>query len=151
MNLLWWPMIRISFYRITLRFTNKRSWAISGKTFEKARVDQIINSPSKNWLHRQRDDKYLYQADNLTFKALFKFSNVLFTEYLSIFLSGCRQREEDHKKLVCLLKFLNGTVFLLLETLFDANYRDNKSKNRNFPVPRKVSRDIFPKISFFLV
>lgn len=102
MNLLWWPMIRISFYRITLHFVNKRSWAISfgKKAFEKARVDQIINSPSKNRLHRQRDDKYLYQADNLTFKALFNFSNVLFTGSVSpsSFSLRVSSKREDHRR-----------------------------------------------------
>lgn len=40
--------------------------------------------------------------------------------------------------------------FLPPQTLFDANYRDNKSKNRNFPVPRKISRDNFSAKASFL-
>lgn len=70
---------------------------------------------------------------------------------LPLFSLGVSSKSEDRKKLVCLLKFLNGTVFLLSsKTLFDANYHDNKSKNRNFPVPsRKISQRSFAKIFFF--
>lgn len=54
-------------------------------------------------------------------------------------------KREDHKKLVCLLKFLNGTVFLLLKLSSTLITAITRAKIVIFAVPRKISRDNFPQ------
>lgn len=68
-----------------------------------------------------------------------------------VFLSGCRQRGKITEEARLPFEIFKRHRFPPPETLFDANYRDNKSKNRNFPFPRKISSDNFPVNTFIIL
>lgn len=72
-----------------------------------------------------------------------------------VFLSGCRQRGKITEEARLPFEIFKRHRFPPPETLFDANYRDNKSKNRNFPEQnffRQFSRKhIFSPVNTFII